>query len=143
MFQRMYVQKGKFQYEYMGYAEYEFGATMVSRKLLCRAWVENRIARKTITLRDTRLKCDLTVIAFSTEQAFAQLSENRLNVNNKGLLTMTDTVAWLGIGYEQPVLLLRGEEFIPQADMFINEPIDYWREQGVLETELGMLAQTA
>ncbi len=118
--------KSGLNYEYMGYAEYEFGATAKARAALAELFVDGELegfecTAKSITGEETY------VCGFCKNGLVVQSKNYLTNFSNKGGFITPDTVGWMSV--EAPLLLLRDQSFIPQADLFLKPFVDGIKEE--------------
>lgn len=122
--------KGQINYDYMGYGEYEFGATHNARFVLARLFRDTQLAAGTVTLQDARMGHSCPVAVFSSAAVLWNLRHGVLRVDNKGPLGIRTpkVIGWMGCAHTTPILVLRDQAHIPQADTFLNSVIQYWAE---------------
>lgn len=122
-------------YTYMGYAEYEFGATAVSRLAVARACLTETVDCLRCILKDAVWGDETEVVVFGDKAALAwfktRLENNRLHIRNKGLLRVKDmdVVGWLSVRTDHPVILLRDQDiYIKRLEQFLPPVIEHLKE---------------
>jgi len=97
-FQRLELTDDKcgLQYEYMGYAEYEFGTTLQARTAMAKALHEDKLRAEPAVLPIRGKPLDVLVFAHADHLDDA-LSIISSMTHNKGVLVTPTTVGWLSV----------------------------------------------
>ncbi len=130
----------KFQYKYMGYAEYEFGAIAAARFLMAMITKKNTVKAKSISLQSVTDKKPIKFIIYS-EKSFIDAQCIKLQkglIRNKGLSYFDDEkiLAWLHVqpnpgdiipNPENIFMLFRPnkmELIIPKLELFFQDILE-------------------
>ncbi len=98
-------------YDYMGYAEYEFGATLNSRTRLA-DWLKAGVLtswRTDVSLIERQLTFKKTVLLFSHVDTIRKLNALNLSVCSiKGALEVEsrNIIGWLSVGTDTPIIIM-------------------------------------
>ena len=105
-----------FNYDYMGYAEFEFGAPGRSRLQLAKYWLDNNITARKIKMNVSKrpTQYEMVIIgetanvnAFTTEEVNAF----RLHPDKTGLrYENEDIIGWVSLHSYSPLLFLRDDK---------------------------------
>ena len=125
-----------FNYDYMGAAEYEFGATRNGRLALARLFVEDKMSARKIQLHEKigKMKGEpITVLAIGSAETLDTLGNPAvLPVTKEAFhLHQAKYVGWMHVGHSEqvePLLFVRcdmpGEEISQRVQSFLKEFID-------------------
>ena len=120
--QRMRLcEKVGFNYDYMGSAEYEFGATMEGRLAIAKAFIEGDIKSRLIEVRDEQTSVELLMMARSEfVDSMGDIMDFGRLKEPMHLLDKWDTVAWLSVKWEQPTPLFLVRPHVKDIQRRVN-----------------------
>lgn len=126
-FQRLILdRKFGFNYEYMGYAEYEIGVIKGAMTELARLFVAGEL--EGFVGQAQPFGCNPLQVCGFCEKGKVNVAVSFLkDFRNKGPFEVPATVAWMNIRF--PLLLLRDPEFIPRVDLFLKPFVDGIRSE--------------
>lgn len=127
-----------FNYDYMGAAEYENGATRVGRTAIAQAFIDKTIEARPIQFIETYGKYrsePVEVIAMGTAETLDRLGpvaeinawKEAFHTNDKKI------VGWMNVGWDraEPLILLRTDtaDLQSRVNQFFADPISWLQEQ--------------
>lgn len=132
LLQRLVVDpKIGFNYDYMGYAEFEFGATTTARTALAELWLDKAMCTAAVSLKTQDEQVDVAV--FGSADVIARLTPvTTIRWEKSGLrVDQPKIVGWMGV-HSLPVIFLRDVERRVQIDRlerFLRPAVDWLEEQ--------------
>ena len=136
-----------FNYDYMGAAQYEFGATTNGRTKFAQAYLEGNIAAKKMKFVELinmfngngHSRRAIDVVVYTTKEALATMGDTFTAQVTKEHFRTDDPkiVAWMSVGIPNgrefaPLFIVRDDpEMIARVDLFFKDPIDYLEGQAV------------
>lgn len=134
-----------FNYDYMGYAEYEFGSTTNSRTALAQNYLDGKLKSICVELVEVfgRSNSDpIEVVVIAHEDAIRYVEHQRSKDNhNRWYVDVSKSsmrgddekiVGWMSVHLAHPYFIIKTslEDRGPRFEQFINPALDYLREGG-------------
>lgn len=144
LFQRLVSEEAiGFNYDFMGYAEFEYGAPRDARSEIASFWVNNKISAKKVEFTGTmgRMKTKFPAVIVGEKEYLDSLSSNfKSSVDKTGMREDNPKIlGWMTVGSSHKVIIFRDDEnldanfkrlelFLKPAVEAANETADH-REQ--------------
>lgn len=140
-----------FNYDYMGYAEYEFGATSKSRESLTRSFIANDLQSRVVTLVEyfgRSYSEPIEVVVLGNKETINYIDHQREKDLNKNWYVPVDKssmrgdndkiVGWMSVHTHMTVFIIktsladRGERFEKFIGSWVDQILELEKEQVVL-----------
>jgi len=123
-----------FNYDYMGAAEYEFGATKNGRMAIAQAYIDGTIKAKLVKVREDNGP-EHEMIILAPEKFLADCDDVFHFTRLKERMRLDDPriIAWMNVKWDRvdiPLMLVRTDVPTWRVDKFFKDPIDYLRAGG-------------
>lgn len=118
-------EKSGLNYEYMGYSDYEFGATLTARHKLAELYVLGKLVGFNCSATPC-VEDEVEVTGVCEAGKEEEVKKYLTNFRNKGVFATSTTVGWLSVdGF---FLIVRGVEHIADVEEFFKPFIDGYKE---------------
>lgn len=125
-----------FNYDYMGAAEYEYGATRNGRMAIARLFLDGKMCARRVQFQEKHGRTTeqaITVLALGSAETLDKLGNPMvISTTKEAFRTHSSKIAgWLHVGHSdnvEPLMLLRldapGQEVTERVQAFLKDPID-------------------